>query len=60
MEALDFAKAYIDDPDEVAKLAAGIAAQHGDKNFSRDGVERQVAWRIGLICAVKSFLLSLQ
>lgn len=58
MEALDFAKAYIDDPAEVAKLAAGIAAQHGDKNFSRDGVERQVAWRISLICAVESFLLS--
>ena len=58
MEALDFAKAYIDDPDEVAKLAAGIAAQHGDKNFSRDGVERQVAWRISLICAIESFLLS--
>lgn len=58
MEALDFAKAYIDDPAEVAKLAAGIVAQHGDKNFSRDGVERQVAWRISLICAVESFLLS--
>lgn len=58
MEALDFAKAYIDDPDEVAKLAAGIAAQHGGRNFSRDGVERQVAWRISLICAVESFLLS--
>jgi len=58
MEALDFAKAYIDDPDEVAKLAAGIAARHGDKNFSRDGVERQIAWRISLICAIESFLLS--
>lgn len=58
MEDLDFAKAYIDDPDEVAKLAAEIAAQHGDKKFSRDAVERQVAWRISLICAVESFLLS--
>lgn len=58
MEALDFAKAYINDPDEVAKLSALIAAQHGDKNFSRDGVERQVVWRISLICAVESFLLS--
>lgn len=58
MEDLDFAKAYIDDPDEVANLAAEIAAQHGDKKFSRDGVERQVAWRISLICAVESFLLS--
>ncbi|MGD9950078.1 MAG: DEAD/DEAH box helicase, partial [Desulfobulbus sp.] len=58
MEALDFAKAYISDPDKIAQLAAGIAAQHGDKKFSRDGVERQVAWRISLICAVESFLLS--
>jgi POLQ-like helicase len=58
MEALDFAKAYINDPDEVAKFAAGIAAHHGDKKFSRDGVERQIAWRISLICAVESFLLS--
>jgi len=58
MEALDFAKAYISDPDEVAKLAAEIAAQHTDKKSSRDGVERQVAWRISLICAIESFLLS--
>ena len=58
MEALDFAKAYISDPDEVAKLAAEIAAQHGNKGFSRDGVERQVAWRISLISAIESFLLS--
>lgn len=58
MEALDFAKAYINDPDEVAKLAVGIAERHGDKGFSRSGVERQVAWRISLICALESFLLS--
>ncbi|NUM71516.1 MAG: DEAD/DEAH box helicase, partial [Ignavibacteriaceae bacterium] len=58
LEALEFAKAYIDAPDEFAKLSVGIAAEHGDKNFSRDGVERQVAWRISLICAVESFLLS--
>lgn len=46
MEALDFAKAYIKNPEEVAKLAAEIAVQHKDKKFSQDGVERQVAWRI--------------
>ena len=58
IKALDFANAYISEPDEIAKLSAGIAAQHGDKRFSQDGVERQVAWRISLICAVESFLLS--
>lgn len=58
MEALDFTNAYIRTPNEVSKIATKIAGQHGDKNFSRDGVERQVAWRISLICAVESFLLS--
>jgi superfamily II DNA/RNA helicase len=58
MKALDFTKAYINDPYEVAKLAIGIAERHSDKGFSQDGVERQVAWRISLICAVESFLLS--
>ena len=58
MEALEFAKAYTNDPDRVAKLAAEVVEQLGDKGFSRAGVDRQVAWRIGLICAVESFLLS--
>jgi len=58
MEALDFAKAYIRDPDEAFKLAAEIAEHHGDKGFTRKGVERQVSWRISLISAVESFLLS--
>ncbi|WP_338454641.1 DEAD/DEAH box helicase [uncultured Alteromonas sp.] len=58
MDAMDFAKAYINDPDEVTQHAAWIAEQHRNKGFSRDGVERQVAWRINLICAVESFLLS--
>ena len=58
MEALGFAKIYISAPEEVTKLAAGIATDHEDKGFSKDGVERQVAWRISLICAIESFLLS--
>lgn len=58
MEALDFVRAYISDLGEVVKLAAEIAIQHQDKKFSLDGVKRQVAWRISLISAVESFLLS--
>ena len=58
IEALDFANAYIHDPDQIANLSAEIVARNEDKNFSRDGVERQVAFRVSLICAVESFLLS--
>ena len=48
-EALDFVKAYISDPNEIAKWAARI---------DKENVERQVVERISLICAVESFLLS--
>ena len=58
MEALDFTRAYINDPDDVVKIAAEIVPQNGNIGFSREGVERQVAWRIGLIGSVESFLLS--
>ncbi len=58
IKALDFVKYYIDDPDGVSKLATVIVAQHGEQNFSRDRIEEQIAWRINLICAVESFLLS--
>ena len=58
MEALDFAEAYISDPDEISRFAADIAKRHGDKSFSQDGVERQVVWRLSLISAIESFLLS--
>lgn len=58
MEALDFAKTYISDSDEVFQLATEIVAKHRDKKFSLEGVKRQIAWKTSLICAVESFLLS--
>lgn len=58
VEPLYVARAYIDDPDEIARLTAEIAERYGGKGFSREGIERQVSWRISLICAVESFLLS--
>jgi hypothetical protein len=58
MDPLAFTKDYIKNSDKVAKLAGRIAAEIGDKRFSQDGVERQIAWRVNLISAVESFLLS--
>lgn len=58
MDDLDFVRAYISDPDEILNLAQKISERHGDKNFSKDGVERQMSWKISLITAVESFLLS--
>lgn len=58
MEALALAKAYINDPGGVNKLAVEITTRYADKGLSRDSLEQQFAWRIRLICAVESFLLS--
>ncbi|WP_439531123.1 DEAD/DEAH box helicase [Marinobacter adhaerens] len=58
MEPLDFTRAYINDPDGIFKIAAEIVPRVANRGFSQDGVERQVAWRIGLIGSVESFLLS--
>ncbi|MCX5646077.1 MAG: helicase-related protein [Phycisphaerae bacterium] len=58
MEALEFARAYMRDPEEVSRRADGIVGQHGDKGFTREGVERQIASKINLISSIESFLLS--
>lgn len=58
MEALDFARAYINGLEEVSRLADVIVREHGDKKFTREGVERQISWKINLISAIESFLLS--
>ncbi len=58
MEAMDFAKEYINNPGEIAKLSQEIATRHKDKNFSKDGVERQITWKINLMSAIESFLMA--
>ncbi|KIX12689.1 DEAD/DEAH box helicase [Dethiosulfatarculus sandiegensis] len=58
MEAMDFAKAYISNPEEVSKYAVKITKLHGDKGFTLAGVESQISWKISLISAIESFLLS--
>lgn len=58
MGAMDFIRAYIGNPEKVAKLPEKIAKLHGDHNFSRGGVESQISWKISLISSVESFLLS--
>ena len=58
-KALDFVKIYINDPDRfVEKVVEIIVKQNEGKGFTSDGVKRQVIWRINLICAIESFLLS--
>ena len=58
MEPMDFARAYIGDPEEITKFTNAIIEKLADKGFSKYGVERQISWKINLICSIESFLLS--
>lgn len=57
-DVLDFVRLYIEDPVKVLTLSKKIAKRHATNNFSEDGVERQISWKISLICSVESFLLA--
>lgn len=58
MEAMDFVKHYIRDPDSIVKISDEIVQRHGEKGFSKDDIERQIYWKINLIVSIESFLLA--
>ncbi len=58
MEALDFTKAYIEDPEAVESWADKITDLHSDKNFEKGDLSAQIRWRANLISAIESFLVS--
>ncbi len=58
LNPLDFTKIYIDDPNKIDEFAIWVDEQYGLNGFRINSINRQFAWRINLICAVESFLLS--
>jgi POLQ-like helicase len=58
MEALDFTKAYIEDPEAVESWAEKISDKHSDKKFEKGDLSAQIRWRADLISAIESFLVS--
>lgn len=58
LDALDFVKRYFDDPVALGQLSATVASQHADKTFTKEGLDKQISWKLNLIAAIESFLLS--
>lgn len=56
MEPLTFVKEYIMNPDYVKKISTDIASKF--KNYSKEGLDKQINWKINIISAVESFLLA--
>ena len=58
INVLDFVKVYIENPNGLIEWMNEIVKRNSDNNFSHEGVERQISWKINLICSIESFLLS--
>ena len=58
VDPLELVELYINDRNDWLSIAETIADQHGDKNFTQKGVERQLFWKVNLISAIESFLLA--
>ena len=57
-EAFDFLTTYINAPERLNELVEELATRHADKKFTRQGLNRQISWKISLISAIESFLMS--
>jgi POLQ-like helicase len=58
LDALGFAKRYIEDPESISTFAQRMAMRHAANGFTRAGMDVQVAWKLDVISAIESFLLS--
>jgi superfamily II DNA/RNA helicase len=58
LDAMDFTKRYVEAPNTFDEFAKDVATEHADKNFTKGGLERQISWKISVISAVESYLMS--
>lgn len=59
LDAISFTKNYSNTKEYVRNLSQKIIDNNPDDGFSIEGVSRQISWKIDLICAVESHLLSI-
>lgn len=58
LDTMDFVKRYLDDPAKLNQLATKVAKDHADKGFTKQSLNSQIVWKIDVISAVESFLMS--
>lgn len=58
MEALDFAKVYVEEPSRIDELAESILTENTSYGFTKQGIKKQISFKLNLINALESFLLS--
>jgi hypothetical protein len=58
MEPLGFVNAYIQSAERVAAFPGKIAEKHADKGFTKEGLLKQVEWKINIISSIESYLMA--
>lgn len=58
MEPLIFVQNYLEDPDSLKTLSIEFAKRFKKRNFTKDGLDRQISWKINIISAIESYMLS--
>ena len=57
-EPLTIVKAYIDSAEAVSNLINEISSKGADRNFTTEGLRRQIAWKINIISSIESYLIA--
>jgi POLQ-like helicase len=55
---LEFVEAYLESPDTIAKLAEDFSKKHENKNFTKNGLSFQIAYKIQIISTLESHLMA--
>ncbi len=58
LDAMDFLRRYLQSQDAFSELAESVSTEHADKKFTRQGMYKQIAWKLNIIGAIESFLMS--
>ncbi len=58
INTLRFVKIYVKDPDKVQNFINKLSCKYEQKGFKKASLFQQSTWKINLICAIESFLLS--
>lgn len=58
MNPLSFIKVYTSNPDKIKKISKSISKRYSDKGFTLATMKIQFEWKMNIISAIESFLMS--
>ncbi|MEW6064592.1 DEAD/DEAH box helicase [Desulforamulus profundi] len=58
MEPLSFVQYYIQDPSTVDTLPGRIASDFVEMGFTKEGLQRQITWKMNIISSIESYLMA--